>query len=240
MNLFRKIKEKFQQNIALGEIMEDMKDLDEVLLEKRLEIFKENVTPEFSKIGLNNWNGKYLWYSDFNEDGVKHVIEYNVFKYYGGSFSYGNCFSSVPTFSGKKLVNHRTDKSTKIHFFKRLDEWQKSMANNSRNNPDKISTINEEKFRKTLDIVLQRNLSRLKIWFENHQTLEQNIIGLENDSKNPPYEIGQRIISNEYILSFLNKQKEDLKTAEFWLQKHFDKKLNSEEELELLMKRIKN
>ena len=240
MNLFRKIKEKIQQNIALNEIMEDMKGLDEVLLEKRLEIFKEIVTPEFSKIGLKNWNGKYLWYSDFNEYGVKHVIEYNVFKFYGGSFSYGTCFSFVPTFSGKKLMNHQTDKSTKIHFFKRIDEWQKSMENNSHINPDKISTINEEKFRKTLNEVLQRNLSRLKIWFENHQTLEQNIIGLEKDVKIPPYEIGQRIISSEYILSFLYKQKKDLKAAEFWLKKHFDKKLNCENEIELLMKKIKN
>lgn len=239
MNLFRKIKKKFQRNIALDEIMDNMNNLDEVLLEKRLEIFKEKVTPEFSKIGLTNWNGKYLWYSDFNEDGVKHVIEYNVFKYYGGSFSYGNCFSFVPTFSGKNLVNHRTDKSTKIHFFKRIDEWQRSMENNSRNNHYKISTINEEKFIKSLDDVLQRNLSRLKIWFENHQTLGQNIIGLEKEVKNLRYEIGQKIISSEYILSFLFKQKEDLKAAEFWLQKHFDKKLNSEEEIEILTKRIK-
>ena len=240
MNLFRKIKEKFQQNIALNEIMEEMKDLDEVLLEKRLKIFKEKVTPEFSKIGLTNWNGEYLWYSDFNEDGVKHVIEYNVFKYYGGSFSYGNCFSSVPTISGKRLVNHRTDKSTKIHFFKRLDGWQRSMESNSKNNPDKISTINEQKFRDSLNDVIVRNLPKLKMWFENFETLEQNIDGLEKDVENPPYEIGQRIVSCEYILSFLNKQKEDLETAELWLKRHFNKNLNNEEEIALLTKRIKN
>ncbi|MEO1487737.1 MAG: hypothetical protein AAFU57_18535, partial [Bacteroidota bacterium] len=227
MSIFRKIREKFQSGTALDEIMDDMENLDEVLLKKRLEIFEEVVTPEFSKIGLSNWDGKYLWYNDFNQEGVKHVIEYNVFKYYGGSFSYGNCFHSVPTFSGKRLVNHRTDKSTKIHFFKRLDEWQKSYENNSHTNPDKISTINENKFRATLDAVLAHNLPRLTSWFENFTTLEQNIIGLENDVENPPYEIGQRIVSCEYILSFLYKQKGDLETAELWLQKHFEKQLNS-------------
>ncbi len=240
MKLIRKIIDKFQHNKVLDELLDDMKNLDEVLLEKRLEIFKEKVTPEFAKIGLNNWNGKYLWYSDFNEKGIKHVIEYNVFKYYGGSFTFGNCFYHVPTISSKKLINHRTDKSTKIHFFKRLDGWQKSMEENSRNNPDKISTINEVKFRKSLDDVLIRNVPRLKDWFDTKKTLEENIQGLENDVENPPYEIGQRIISCEYILGFLYKQKGEVELSEKWIKKHINKDLNSVEEIELIMKRIKN
>lgn len=240
MNIFRKIIDRFQQNKVLDELLDEMKNLDEVLLEKRLEIFKEKVTPEFAKIGLNNWNRKYLWYSDFNEEGIKHVIEYNVFKYYGGSFSYGNCFHSVPTISGKKLINHQTDKSTKIHFFKRLDGWQKSMEENSRDNPDKISTINEEKFRKSLDNVLVRNLPRLSAWFESKTTLEENIQGLEKDIENPPFKIGQRIVSAEYILGFLYKQKGNIELSEYWINKHINKDLNSDDEIELIMKRIKN
>jgi hypothetical protein len=241
MKLFRKVLDRFRQNIVLDELLADMKNLDEVLLEKRLEIFKENVTPEFAKIGLNNWDGKYIWFSDFNNDGVKHVIEYNVFKYYGGSFTFGNCFYSVPTISGgRKLINHRTDKSTKIHFFKRIDEWQKSLENNSLNNLDNISTINEKKFRTTLNDVLTRNIPKLKDWFENTQTLEQNIEGLKNDIKSPPYEIGQRTFSCEYILGFLYKQKGDLETSEYWIKKHFEKELNSDEEMELIMNKIRN
>lgn len=240
MNPFKKLKQRFGQCAILDEVMDEMNTLDEVLLEKRLEIFKEIVTPEFAKIGLANWNGKYLWFSDFNDDGIKHVVEYNVFKYYGGSFSYGNCFSSVPTFSGKKLINHRTEKSTKIHFYRRLDGWQNSMAKNSRNNPDKISTINEEKFRKSLDDVLLRNVPKLTEWFKNHETLEQNLTGLKTEIEHPPFEIGQRIISCEYQLSFLNKQKGDHETAEFWLQKHVELNLNSESEIELLTRKIKS
>jgi hypothetical protein len=240
VNPFRKIREKLRQNAAINEIMDDLKNLDEVLLEKRLEIFKKKVTPEFAKIGLDNWNGKYLWFSEFNQDGIKHVIEYNVFKHYGGSFSYGNCFSSVPTLSGNKLVNHRTDKSTKIHLFRRLSEWQKSMETNSRSNPDKISTINEEKFNQTLNSVLIRNIPELKVWFENHQNLEQNILTLTNDSENPPFEIGQRIVSSEYILSFLSKQKGETETSQFWLKKHLEKNLNSPEEIELLVNKVEN
>lgn len=241
MNLFRKIKERFQKNEVLDRMMDDLKDLDEVLLEKRLEKFKEIVTPEFAKIGLTNWNGKYIWYSDFNEFGIKHVIEYNVFKFYGGSFSYGNCFYSVPTISGrKKLINHRTDKSTKIHFYRRLDGWQKMIETNVRYDPDQISTINEHKFVTSLEDVLKRNLPKLKEWFENHNTIEQNMAALKKDIENPPFEFGKRIISCEYILSFLYKQKEDIKSAEYWIENHLDKNYNNLVEKELLMKRIKN
>ena len=227
-----------RQNAVLGEIVEEIKDLDEVLLEKRLEIFNEKVTPELAKIGLINWDGKYKWYSDFNADGVKHVVEYNVFKYYGGSFSYGNCFNSVPTFSGKRLVNHKTDKSTMIHFYKRLSGWQKSMELNSRENPDKISTINEMKFRTSLDDVLSRNMREMKNWFTEHKSLEENIDGLITEIKNPPFEIGERFISCEYILSFLFKQKGDAISSKNWMLKHFDKNLNNKEEKNVLLSKL--
>jgi len=239
MNLFQKLKERFQQNAAINRIIDDLKDLDEVLLEKRLEMFKEIVTPEFAKIGLTNWNGKYIWHSDFNEFGIKHVVEYNVFKYYGGSFSYGNCFYSVPTISGgKRLINHRTDKSTKIHLFRRLDGWQRMIETNVRHDSDYVSTINEHKFITTLNDILQRNSPKLKVWFESHKTIEQNISSLKNEIETPPFEFDKRIISCEYILSFLYKQQKDIKSAKYWIEKHFDKNLNSLIEKELILKRI--
>ncbi len=240
MKIINKIIDRFNQHKVLTELLHDMENLDEVHLEKRLEIFKEKVTPEFANIGLNNWNGKYLWYSDFNKEGIKHVIEYNVFKYYGGSFTYGNCFYSVPTISGNRLINHRTDKSTKIHFFKRLDEWQKSLEENNRNNPDYISTINEVKFRKSLDDVLNRNIPKMKQWFDSMTTIEDNIQGLEKDVKTSPYEIGQRIVSCEYILGFLYKERGNSELSNMWINKHINKKIHSEGEIKLIMKRIKN
>jgi hypothetical protein len=215
-----------------------MKNLDEVLLAKRLEVFKEIVTPKFAEIGLKNWNGKYIWFSDFNEEGVKHVIEYNVFKYYGGSFSIGNCFQSVPTISGKKLINHRTDKSTKVIYFKRLEGWKNSFEKNKRANPDRISTINEEKFRKSLNNVLSNNIPKLKKWFDEKTSIDDNISGLLKDVDEPAFEIGQRIISSEYILAFLYQQKGDSKSANYWMEQHFKKSLHNESEMELLMNRI--
>ena len=240
MNFLRKIRDIFERKVFLNEFYEDFQNLDEVLLEKRIEILRDIANSKFEKIGLKNWNGKYLWFSDFNKEGIKHVVEYNVLKGFGGSFSFGNCFDFVPTISGKKLVNHRTDKSTKILYFKRLEGWQKSFEKNNPINPDRISTINEQKFRDSLERVLFTNVPKIKNWFDGKSTLDENISGLHHDVKNPAYEIGQRIISSAYILAFLYKQKGNLESAEFWLKEHFKKGINSELEQELLTNRIKN
>lgn len=239
MNFFRKIKDIIDRRKAIDEIYDDIKSLDEVLLEKRLEILNEIATPKFSEIGLNNWNGKYLWFSDFNEDGIKFVIEYNVFKGFGGSFSFGICYDFVPTISSQnKLIYHKTDKSTKIIYFKRLEAWQKSYENNSRINPDKISTVNEEKFRKSLNNVIQNNIPKLKKWFEENKTIDQNIASLLDEIKNPPYEIGRRIISFEYILGFIYTKKNDFNSAEYYINKHFENR-NEETEQNLILDKLK-
>ncbi len=126
MNFFSKIRDIIDRKKAINEIYDDIKNLDEVLLEKRLEIFNEIVTPKFSQIGLTNWNGKYLWFSNFNEEGIKYVIEYNVLKGFGGSFSFGICYDFVPTITSQnKLTYHKTDKSTKIIYYKDLTVGRK-------------------------------------------------------------------------------------------------------------------
>ncbi|WP_109435356.1 MULTISPECIES: hypothetical protein [Aquimarina] len=240
MNIFNKIKDIIDRRKSISNIYDDIQNLDEVLLEKRIEIFAKVVTPRFAEIGLNNWNGKYIWFSDFNDEGIKHVVEYNVLKGFGGSFSFGNCFDFVPTISGKKLINHRTDKSTKVIYFNRLESWQESFKKNRPINPDRISTVNEQKFKDSLNRVLSNNIPKLKKWFNGKTTIEKNISALLKDIKNPPFEIGQRIISFEYILAFLHKEIKDYELANYWINKHFDKGLNSENEKELILKRIKN
>jgi len=238
MNFFRKIKDIIDRRKAINEIYDDIKNLDEVLLEKRLEIFNEIVTPRFAEIGLNNWNGKYLWFSDFNDQGIKYVIEYNVFKGFGGSFSFGICYDFIPTISSKKkLIYHKTNKSTKIIYYKRLEGWQKNYENNNPINPDKISTINEQKFRKSLNNVIENNIPKLKKWFEENKTIEQNRLSLLNDINNPPYEVGRRIISFEYILSFIYARKKDFDTAEYWIKKHFEDRTDKTE-MDLILKKF--
>ncbi|WP_299212630.1 hypothetical protein [uncultured Aquimarina sp.] len=236
MNIFIKIKREIERRKALRDLYDDVKNLDEVLLEKRIEIFKEIVTPKFAEIGLNNWNGKYLWYSDFNNEGIKHVIQFHKFRGFKGTFSFGNCFYSVPTISGKKLVNHRTDKSTKIMYLKTLDGYlSKKIVN-----PDFVGTVNEKKFRDSLDQVLSRNIPKFEKWFLGKKTINENIAGLQVDINHPLAGVlDPLIISYEYILSFLYKQQKDPKSSEYWINKHLEKNLNSEMEKKLILERIK-
>ena len=239
MNFFRKIKDIIDRRKAIDEIYDDIKNLDEVLLKKRLEILNEIATPKFYEIGLNNWNGKYLWFSDFNKDGLKFVVEYNVFKGFGGSFSFGICYDFIPTISSQnKLTYNKTHKSTKIIYYKRLEGWQKNYENKIPINPDRISTVNEEKFRKSLNNVIKNNIPKLKKWFEENNTIEQNTTSLLSDIKNPPCEIGRRIISCEYILGFINVKKSDFDSAEFWINKHFENR-NDEAEQNLILYKLK-
>ena len=240
MKFFRKIRDYFEREVSINELFDDIKNLDEVLLAKRLEILNEIANPAFKNIGLKNWDGKYQWSSDFNDQGIKHVIEYNVFKGYSGGFSFGNCFEFIPTLSGKRLINHRTHKSTKIIYFKRSNGWQNSIDTHRHINPDRINTASEKKFRKSLNDVLKNNLHSFDSWFKLNNSIDANIASLINDVNNPPTEIGTRIISFEYILAFLYKRKGDSKSAEHWINEHFKKGINSQLEKDLLLKRLKN
>ncbi|MBZ4034938.1 hypothetical protein K6T82_09175 [Flavobacterium sp. 17A] len=237
MSLLKSIIRYFEQRKIIKEIYDDLGNHKEVLLAERLEVFAEKATPKFAEIGLKNWNGKYIWFSDFNEYGVKHVIEYHVFKGFGGSFSYGNCFDFVPTISNGKWINHKTDKSTKNLFFNRFEGWQKSLDRDSLINPDRISTINGDKFNASLDKVLSTNLPKLQKWFNANETIEQNIDTLIAMTKNPPTEIGTRIISFEYLLAFLYWNKSNYPEAKNWIQKHFEKRID-ESEKKMILERL--
>ena len=44
-----------------------------------------------------------------------------------GTFTYGNCFEFIPTYSQTATIkNHKTDKSTTLHLFERTEGWRKS------------------------------------------------------------------------------------------------------------------
>lgn len=240
MAFLRRIRDYIEREMFLNELYDDARNLDHVLLAKRLELLNDIATPLFRDIGLNHWNGKYQWYSDFNSEGIKHVIEFNLLKGFSGGFTYGNCYNFVPTFSGKRLIHHRTEKSTKLIYYKRSDRWQKAIDTNRPINPDRINTANAKKFQKTLKYVLKKNITHFNAWFKQNSTIDDNILSLKKELLHPSQEAGIRIISDEYILAFLYKQKEDLTNAEHWMQEHFKKGVHNNLEMELLMKRLKN
>ncbi|CAG5080954.1 hypothetical protein [Parvicella tangerina] len=220
----------------------DFNDLDEVLVEKRVEIFQKVVSPFAKDLGLSNWNGKYLWFNDFNEEGIKHVLEYTVLKGYKGSFSYGVCFNFIPTVSNHKtLVNHKTDKSTSIQMFERLDGWKNSFEKNIRTKEDYVSHFNLKSFEITLDKIIKKYPQVISKWFENNQTLNQCINTLIDQLSRT--RLNQNPIPNQnYYLSFLFAKKGDGTKALEYLNYHYERLIDINEvyidELELVKNRV--
>lgn len=228
MNFINKIKEFFYRRAALNEIYDDINNLDVVLLEKRIEIFNELITPRFAEIGLNNWDGKYVWYSDFNNEGIRHVIKYEVFRYFGGSFSYGNCYDFIPTFNNKNELKYHKSKSNIIIVDRKiLEGWQEDNKINYSKKPYKISTVNEDKFRKSIFSVLDYNISIIDNWFKDNDTKEKNLKNLLYKIDNPEFQLEhtQKAISEDYIASFIYASKNDFNKSLKYMQEHFKKKL---------------
>lgn len=241
MIFFKKLYQRFLEYRARKRILEEFSDLDEVLLDKRLEILDEIATPLFAEIGLKNWNGRYIWSSNFNEEGIKHVVEYNVLRHYKGTFSFGNCFQEIPSISGRnKFVNHRTEKSVGILYYNRTEAAQKALNNWDRKNmgADIVSTANEVKFRSSLQDVLSVNVGLIGKWFSENKTIDQNIAEMIKEKNNPPFEIGKRIITPDYVLAFLYKMKNNHELSELSIDSYITDTRENGVSKELFMDRV--
>ena len=123
-------------------------------------------------IGLNKYDGRYLWFSDFNENGIKKVFHYNLMKGETGTFTYGNCFDFLSTYTNTASIkNHRTDKSTTLHLFVRTEGWRKSFEGEEFT--DKTSHWGKSECRKTVTKLLNKYIPIMKSWWENNSTIEQ-------------------------------------------------------------------
>lgn len=153
------------------------------------------------EIGLNKYDGRYLWFSNFDENGIKKVFHYNLMKGETGTFTYGNCFKFVPTFTNTAtLLNHRTDKSTKLHLFERTEGWRKSFEGEPFT--DKTSHWGEFECRRTIEDLLNKYIPIMKLWWSNNITIDQNI-----DTANYQIEKGRGYKVNHpkanYVKAFL-------------------------------------
>jgi len=145
------------------------------IIKNRLkEILNEIITPRMVDIGLTKYDGRYLWFSDFGESGIKKVFHYNLMKGETGTFTYGNCFKFVPTYTQTAAIkNHKTDKSTTLHLFERTEGWRKSFEGGQFT--DKTSHWGETECRRTVEELLEKYIPIMKIWWENNLTINQNI-----------------------------------------------------------------
>ena len=137
-------------------------------------ILNEIITPKMVDLGLSKYDGRYHWFSDFDKNGIKKVFHYNLMKGETGTFTYGNCFEFVPTYSQTAAIkNHKTDKSTKLHLFELTEGWRKSFEGGVFT--DQTSHWGETECRKTVEELLEKYIPIMQDWWANNLTINQNI-----------------------------------------------------------------
>ncbi len=236
MKIITQLNNYFKQKYRQYYIYYRYQNLDEVLLADRLHLLNNIASPQLANIGLPHWNGKYLWYSDFNEQGIQHIVQYSVGKGYSGLLTFGNAYRFIPSYSGNTLRYHRTAKTTKLMYLNHTPHWYGYMEGKKIVNSDEISTVNKASFQKTLTKNLRRNIPIIKEWFDNHQSIDQNIASLHQNLQKPPFRIGTPLLSEEYLLAFLYHQQHNEQETAKWIQAHFSKNLNSQHQKELLLR----
>lgn len=145
-------------------------------------ILNELITPRLNSIGLTKYDGGYYWFSEFNKLGIKRVFHYQLMKGETGTFTYGNCFEFIPTYNGSgKIINHRTDKSTRTHITEMTEGWRNSFSGGKFT--DRTSHWGEEECRNSIANLLSKYLPIMTNWWTENETYEQNIKTAENQTK---------------------------------------------------------
>ena len=204
-------------------------------------VLDEIITPKLSEVGLNKYDGRYTWFSDFNELGIKKVFHYQLMKGETGTFTYGNCFEFIPTYNGSaSVVNHRTDKSTRAHILEMTAGWRNSFS--GAEFTDRTSHWGDKECRKTISELLEKYLPIMKTWWVNNQTYEQNIETAEYQMKQGG---GYGIIhpSANYFKAFLlakcGNKKEAVEIVESELKSLIEHKPKFEKLKNTLIERIR-
>jgi hypothetical protein len=197
-----------------------------------------NVDGTFNSIGLTNRLNERIWFNEFDRNGIKNVIRFQLKKGLGAIFVFGNCFDFLPTISeSQKLKNHKTSKSTTVHLF----DWSDSIEvkwNLIFKKQLKISVINKKQLAKDLEIFAKNGIEEIKNWFDKNKSIESCIDTCLNQiSKGNEYSLHSP--NQVYILSFLYAKIGDNEKAEFYFDKYVKdryEKLNPEIENQIKIK----
>ncbi len=197
-----------------------------------------NVDKSLKSMGLTNSLNERIWFDEFDENGMKNVVRFQLTKGLGAVFVFGKCFDFLPTISdSQKLKNHKTSKSTTVHLF----DWSDSIEvkkNLIFTKHLKISVINKKQLAKDLEIFAKKGINEIKNWFDKNKSIESCIDTCLNQiSKGNGYSL--HYPNQVYVLSFLYAKIGDNQKANFYFDKYLrerHEKLNPEVENQLKKK----
>lgn len=208
--------------------------------ERIKELLIKHVAPVAIELGLTSSTNKNQWFNQFDKNGIKHVIQFQQSKGNEAILSYGNCFEFIPTISGSnKIVNHRTDKSTKLHLFEYANTATKKHFFKTKQ-LEPISLHNEKEFEKTLSNSILGHKEIIENWFRSNSSIIQNIETCL-DQLNQKEKYSLHYPTHDYVLSFLySKNNEQLKANKKWSEfKNNNEELYNSTILETIEQKIK-
>ena len=129
------------------------------------------LAPLLDSLGMPRHDGDFLWFSDFNQDGIRRVFKYSQVKSSAGLFSWGVCLRHVPTISAmRKLQYHWTDKNITLHLW----EWPRGYFTSLEHDvepTDIISLESEKALKRDALEVISRYRTEIEAWYKQSDTL---------------------------------------------------------------------
>lgn len=137
----------------------------------RKRILTQVLNPLLQKAGLNRFDGNYLWFSDFNQDGIRRVFKYSLAKGDMGLFTWGVCIKHIPTVSSsKRLQYHKNDKNIALHLWDWPEGYSISLEKDVEPK-DLVAQSGEKQFRRDLQEMFFKHRIAMEEWYVKTDTL---------------------------------------------------------------------
>ncbi|WP_296381937.1 hypothetical protein [Winogradskyella sp.] len=153
-------------------------------------ILNEVITSKLQDFGLDNQSKKYIWQSQFNEFGIKQILQF-TYRGITGSFWFGTNFKFIPFLTENKSLRHY---SYKAHLFESKSYFD---------DENQISLWNERFFRKSLSNYIDKNLTKVLDFLYNLNTIESNITFAQKQINSEEFHYKLRDPNLKYVLAYL-------------------------------------
>ncbi len=197
--------------------IENQSNLDIIKAETIKVNLNKFLSHQIHRLGLFHWDKSFQWSGEFNQDGIKHIIEYVPLKGVSGTFQYGNSFNFIPSVNnkGKFIANHK-----RLQLIERTKGWQESLETSNTKTAYRVSHWNEYFFNKTLPLIFNSEKTQIEDWFNSNKDLEQNIqTALKQINSGGAYNLNSP--SQKVILAFLYAKNGEMKLAKNTLNDYY-------------------
>jgi|GEM_PF-2618874 len=200
-------------------------------------LLNEIITPFMNELGLNNWNKNYIWSSDYNSEGIKHIFYYTYGNKLSGTFQFGNNFNFIPSIDNKIRVIINKDE---LQLFERNKHWHLSFEKKVEKE-FYVSHWNEYFLRKSLKKMLDIEKNNIEKWFVQNNDLYQNIdTAINQINTGGAYDLNSP--NQKFILAFLyakiGKLDIGIKTLEEFYEPRILSNISEKTEFEIMVNKL--